>query len=177
MKNLIFCLVVSVLGGLQLKLCAETAEKRSPVSVSFLEPEKFTDVKEEWGAVSVRSDARREAVLDELKQYLEKTAPRYLSAGQLLEIKITDIDLAGDFEPWRGANFDDIRIVKDIYPPRVSLEYRLMAADGSVIREARRELRDLGYLMSVSMPTSDSLRYEKEMLRDWLAQEFKRPKK
>ena len=40
--------------------------------------------------------------------------------GDKLTITFTDIDLAGDFEPWRGPQWDEVRIVKAIYPPRSS---------------------------------------------------------
>ena len=51
-----------------------------------------------------------------------KRANEVLPAGQTLTVTFTDIDLAGDFEPWRGGQAMDIRIVKDVYPPRMDLE-------------------------------------------------------
>lgn len=140
------------------------------IEVMFVAAEKFTDVKDG----DMGSDRGREAVLEQLKEHLVMQGARYLAKGQRLQITVTDVDLAGDFEPWRGINFHDIRIVKDLYPPRVNLEFKLIDADGKVVSEGKRQLRDLGYLMSMAMPTSDPLRYDKEMLSDWLRQEFKR---
>jgi hypothetical protein len=142
----------------------------SAIEVSFVASEKFTDVKDDH----MDSDRGREAVLEQLKEHLVTHGAKYLAKGQRLQITVTDVDLAGDFEPWRGINFHDIRIVKDIYPPRVNLEFKLIDAEGKVVSEGKRQLRDLGYLMSMAMPTSDPLRYDKEMLNDWLRQEFKR---
>jgi len=142
----------------------------SAIEVTFVASEKFTDVKDDY----MDSDRGREAVLGQLKEHLVTHGAKYLAKGQRLQITVTDVDLAGDFEPWRGINFHDIRIVKDIYPPRVNLEFKLVDADGKVVSEGKRQLRDLGYLMSMAMPTSDPLRYDKEMLNDWLRQEFKR---
>jgi hypothetical protein len=149
---------------------AEAAKPAAQVSITFVAPEKFTDVKSD----SMDSERDRDYLLGELKSHMESLAKNYLAAGQTLEIRVTDVDLAGDFEPWRGIDFQHIRIVKDVYPPRMALEFRLTAADGKVVAEGKRRLQDLGYLMSVSMPTSDALRYDKEMIRDWLRQEFKR---
>jgi len=143
----------------------------SSVEVIFVSPEKFTDAKED----AMDSERGRDALLGQLKEHLVASAAKYLAAGQRLEIKVTDVDLAGDFEPWRGPNFSDIRIVKDIYPPRINLEFRLLGVDGKVVNEGKRQLRDLGYLLTVALPTSDPLRYDKEVLSDWLRQEFKRP--
>jgi len=65
-------------------------------------------------------------------------------------------------------------VVKDIYPPRVSLDFKLLDAEGKVISEGKRQLRDLSFQMTVALPSSDPLRYDKEMLSNWLRQEFKR---
>ena len=48
-----------------------------------------------------------------------------MPAGLALEIQVTNIDLAGEFEPWRGPQFDRIRIMRDIYAPRFELTFRL----------------------------------------------------
>ncbi|SDR92943.1 Protein of unknown function [Opitutus sp. GAS368] len=150
---------------------AASADKpAAPIEVTFIAPEKFTDVKDD----AMGTDRGRDAVLGELKEHLVTQAAKYMVPGQQLEIKVTDVDLAGDFEPWRGPNFNDIRIVKDIYPPRVDLEFRLLGADGKVVSEGKRQLRNPDYLLTVARPTADRLRYEKEMLSDWLRQEFKR---
>jgi hypothetical protein len=149
----------------------KSAKPAADVVVTFAAPEKFTDAKDSY----MDTERGREAVLTEISEHLVAQAGRYLAAGERLEITVTDVDLAGDFEPWRGMHFDDIRIVKDIYPPRVSLEFRRLAADGRILSEGRRELRDLGYMLTVALRTSDPLRYDKELLSDWLRREFKRP--
>ena len=97
-----------------------------------------------------------------------------LPAGQQLAVTLTDIKLAGAFEPWRGPQFDDVRIVKDIYPPRIDLRFTLKSADGAILAEGERTLRDVGFLTRGMANTSDPLRYEKRMLDDWLNREFVR---
>lgn len=161
----IFCLLTAG------EALAAAPDKPTPaIEVTFVAAEKFTDAKDDY----MDSDRGREAVLGQLKEHLVTHGAKYLAKGQRLQITVTDVDLAGDFEPWRGINYHDIRIVKDIYPPRVNLEFRLVDAEGKLVSEGKRQLRDLGYLMSMAMPTSDPLRYDKEMLNDWLRQEFKR---
>jgi hypothetical protein len=86
--------------------------------------------------------------------------------------------MAGDFEPWRGPRFDDIRIVKDIYPPRMNLAFRLTDAEGTVVKEGKRELRDLSFLMKITMSfRDDPVRHEKALVDDWLRAEFPRVRK
>jgi len=44
-----------------------------------------------------------------------------------------------------------------------------------VVSEGKRQLQNLGYLMTLTpLPTSDPLRHDKELLSDWLRREFKR---
>lgn len=171
MKTKLPLLVVLGLVSVGAALAARTDAPAATVDVTFVDPEKFTDAKED----SMESAKGRDALLDQLKQHLVTHGARFLAPNQRLEIKVTDVDLAGDFEPWRGPNFQDIRVVKDIYPPRMKLEFRLLGADGKVLSEGKRELSDLAFLMSVAMPTSDPLRYDKELLNNWLRREFKRP--
>lgn len=155
--------------------CAhQTAELVKPAAsraeVVFVQPEGFTDCKDE----SMDTGRAREHILAEIKATIEKLASHCVAEGQHLEIKITDIDLAGDFEPWRNANYSDIRYLRDIYPPRMELEFRLTGAEGKIIREGKRKLQQLGYMMSIVFPSSDPLRFDKELLHDWMTQEFKR---
>ncbi|HEX6833792.1 MAG TPA: DUF3016 domain-containing protein [Rudaea sp.] len=112
----------------------------------------------------------------QLADHIRAQADRMLPPSQRLEIAIDDIDLAGRFEPWRPAQAQDIRFMKDIYPPWAKLHFRLLDANGTTIREGSADLRDSSYLQR-SMPTStDPLRYDKRMFTDWLRKEFYRAK-
>ena len=163
--------VIALLGlvGCNAAWAAIPEKDASPVQVTFVAPESYTDVRDEY----MGTERGRDALLDELKQHITTRAAKYLSAGQRLEITVTDVDLAGDFQPWLRDNFHDIRIVTDLYPPRVKLQFRLLKADGTVLNEGTRQLQELGFLTGMAWPLSDPLRYDKEMLSDWLRQEFR----
>jgi hypothetical protein len=138
--------------------------------VVFVAPEKFTDARDSYTG----TDSGRDAVLDQIRDYVMEEANRFIPAGDRLYVSITDIDLAGDFEPWRGPRWDDVRIVKDIYPPRIDLSYRLTDANGQVVKEGKRELRDLAFLMKITTTfRDDPLRHEKTLLDDWFRDEFR----
>jgi hypothetical protein len=96
-----------------------------------------------------------------------------LAPGQQLKITVTDVDLAGEFEPWRGGSMADVRIVKDIYPPDIKLAFQLTGADGTVLAQGDRHLRDMGFMMTLSIDRNDPLRFEKELLDNWLRSEFR----
>lgn len=167
---------LSLLGALLLPSSINAAPADSPVprvAVTFLEPESFTDVRER----SFDDPRDRNSILKEFKTFLEDRAPKYLPQGASLSITFTDIDLAGDFEPWRGAVIGDIRIVKDAYPPRMKLSFRLTDANGEVIKQGDRVLTNVNFLIMATPPTNDTYRHEKTLLLDWLQGEFQHDRK
>jgi hypothetical protein len=137
------------------------------VEVKYFEPENFTDVRDSY----MGSDYDR-GHLAELSNHLEWRGPAALAAGQKLTVTFTDIDLAGDFEPWRGMRWSDIRIVKPLYPARLKFSFVLTDANGAVVKAGERELNDRD-LLRLTLG-SDALRFEKGLLDDWLRSEFPR---
>ena len=138
------------------------------VSVSFDQPENYSDIGDGFNSTAKGKAANLEGI----KQYVQKQAKKYLPADQKLEITFTNIDLAGEFEPW-DATMDDIRIVKDIYPPRIDLQFRVMDASGKVVREGERKLRDLSFMMNLRLNNNDPLRYEKTLIDDWMRKDVR----
>jgi hypothetical protein len=65
--------------------------------------------------------------------------------------------------------------VKDVYPPRIDLRFRLIGADSAPVREGTRHLRDSNYLVNAAPVTADHLRHEKALLLDWLRSELRDP--
>jgi hypothetical protein len=109
-----------------------------------------------------------------LSEHLRKRADQTLPPGEQLQVTVNDIKLAGAYEPWHGPNMQDVRIMKDLYPPRVDLHFKLLAADGTTIREGDGKLRDLTYLQNAVPFNNDPLRYDKRLLDEWLNREFVR---
>jgi hypothetical protein len=152
-------------------LSATHGASAATAEVEFVKPEKFTD------AGTPRQFVDRDANLGNLREHLVRQAAKMLPADQKLSISVTDVDLAGSFEPWQLYS-REIRIVKEIYPPRIDLGFRLVGADGAVIKEGRRSLRDPGFMSGPSFGYGgDNLRYEKVMLDEWLENEFLKPKR
>jgi hypothetical protein len=143
------------------------AAHAATAQVEFAKPESFTD------AGRPRPAAGRDESLRPLRDHLVAEAARRLPADQALHVTITDVDLAGDFEP-RQAYSREVRVVKDIYPPRIELSFRLLRADGSVVKEGARTLRDTSFLSRGAPDRQDSLQYEKAMIDRWLESELAR---
>ena len=58
-----------------------------------------------------------------------------------MTVTITDIKRAGDYEPWQGPRLDDVRIMRNIYPPRINLQFTVTDAQGQVIDQGERNER------------------------------------
>ncbi len=141
-----------------------------PVQVQWNDPSGFTELRQSRN----RWEAERGDWVVKLAEYLRKQAVNQLPDGQQLAVTITDIKLAGDYEPWHGARMDEVRFMRDIYPPRISLQFTLTNAQGQVVDQGERKLVDNAYLYgSTRLSDTDPLRYEKRLLDDWLRRELR----
>jgi hypothetical protein len=175
MKTKLPQLLLAVLLGLAsgLALQAAPAAKSEPrADVIFFEREKFTDVRDSY----METPKGRDVILAQIKDYIVDRAKWYVPEGSKLTVTINDIDLAGDFEPERGVRFQDIRMMREIYPPRIKLAYKLVDSSGNEVQHGTRELTDLSYLQNLQFNPNDNLRFEKQLLDDWMRKDFKRVK-
>lgn len=112
----------------------------------------------------------RENTFHNFEKHFSKLATK-LPEDQVLKIEVTDLDLAGDTH---AAGISRIRIVKDIYFPRMKFSYQLLGANGSELEASTVELKDMSFMMSATLRYSnESLQYEKQMLDDWFFDTFK----
>ena len=119
-----------------------------------------------------RSPGARTDWLDELSRYVAKRAARTLPDGERLLVTITDVQRAGMIEPWHGPASSDLRIVRDTSPPRIDLNFQLVAANGAVLKEGARKLRDLAFLSRTGFYRVEALSYEKNLIDDWMRADF-----
>ena len=145
---------------------APVGESALRISITFVEPEKFTDARRADLAPTFAG------ILRELERFLMDAGARYVPETMKLSIRVTDIDLAGDFELFRGPKADQVRITKGLYPPHIVLEFEVMDSAATVVRSGKRNLTDINYQRRSVYPREDNLRYEKDILNDWLRAEF-----
>lgn len=158
-------MIRTLLAGLGLLLGLITpAWPAAAVDVTFDNPAGFTDV----GNRRQPAERVRDAYLADLRQHLIKEAAKVLPPSQALQVVVTDVDMAGMF-----FMRDDVRIVRDVTPPRIALRFALRGADGTTIREGERRLTDPMFLWAVSLHDSDPLRHERRLLDQWVRQEFR----
>ncbi len=168
--SLLVLAVALLAGGCQTTPSNPNPAASGDVTVNFTNPDKFTDVRD-----SVNG-APSQYYLDELSKYIKDEAARHLTAGQKLTVTFSDIDLAGDIPP---GSTHDIRIMKEIYIPRMELHFQLVDSAGAVISEGDRRLVDMNFMQNLR-PTfmqNEPLRYDKGLLEDWIRREFPMPTK
>jgi hypothetical protein len=166
MSKKLSVVLLALLAGLAVS-CANVGNGGGgTVEVNFQSPERFTDMSRTYPP----SRGADEGYLSELRQYIERTGANRIPAGYKIAVTITDVDMAGQFEPERGPEFTDVRVVKTIYPPRITLNYRLTDATGAVRSEGDRRLTDQSFEYSTTPITRDDpLRYEKELMDTFLS--------
>lgn len=112
----------------------------------------------------------RERTFKNFEKHFTKLAEK-LPEGQVLKIDVTDVDLAGDTH---AGGINRLRIVKEIYFPRMNFSYQLVDADGRIIQSAEVELKDMNFMRTANLRyRKESLGYEKKMLDDWFNKGFK----
>jgi len=150
---------------------ASAVEPGARVQVVFSEPQNFTDVKSDY----LGGDKERDFLLGQLRKHLEERAAAHVPDGHRLTVTITDVDMAGDFEPGRNPRLDGARILRAVYPPRINLRFELADAAGQPVKAGQRSLTDLAFLSSPDIRRNDPLKHEKNLLDDWLDREFPLP--
>ena len=145
-------------------------DAEGPVAVSWTDPAQFTELRFSRN----RFDAARGDWVGELARHLRKTAAGALGDGERLDVVITDIDRAGDYEP-SPHRLGDVRVVRDLYPPSITLRFTRHDASGRVVAEGERRLTDPGFLTSgVGMARrTDALGHEKRLIDDWVRDELR----
>ncbi len=137
--------------------------------VTWQEPEKYSDIR----PGNETRDAFQARVFKELETVVSDLA-RQLPDGDQLEMTVTDLDLAGDVNGMYGDRLRDIRIIKELYWPRMSFSYVLKNSRNEVIVAGKDDIKDMNFMSRIGIPYGNtSFIYEETMLRDWFAKKQK----
>lgn len=142
----------------------DKTEKTSAVKVTWQNPEKYSDIRPANSSRKVY----QERVTKAFDKFLGELAEK-LPAGYRLEVTVKDLDLAGDVNPMYRLDNTDIRVVKDIYFPRMKLDYVLFDQNNQQIQqEADVKIKDMGFMTSSNIGYQNrEFAYEYEMLKKW----------
>ncbi len=145
------------------------AARAATAQVEFVNPDKFTDAGRQYRG------GERDENLEKIRRHFVEQAGKRLPADQKLDVWVTDVDIAGYYDP-RQKFADEVRVVKDIYPPKLAMRFKLARADGAVVKEGERKLSDRNFLTRASRYDTDGLGYEKMLIDDWFRREFTKGK-
>lgn len=167
MRN-IMTLIVFAASSLFAHAATEPTESH-PVKIEWQQPEKFTDIRP-----ATESKKRyQERVINAFnKIWLDIS--KDLPAGYQLSITMKDLDLAGDVNPMYRMNQTDVRVVKDIYFPRVKLDYVLTGPQQQEIaRGTDVKIQDMSFMSSTGISSMNrEFHYEHTMLKRWFEKEI-----
>ncbi|MDC0602252.1 DUF3016 domain-containing protein [Aliiglaciecola sp.] len=165
--------ILTLMVGATLLVASNTSFAKADVDITWENPKKFRDVQP-----TMQSRAKfRAQTFERLEKYMNKLAEG-LPEGQTLAITVTNLDLAGRVWPSSfvglGSGGSEVRLIKSVDIPRITFSYKLVDSDGTVIQEAEEvKLKDMGFQTRHNpFFKSESLRYEKNMLRRWFNDEF-----
>lgn len=149
---------------LLLSVCLWMSSAGAAVTVSFTNPESYTDIG--------RYRDEPNAEMKEIEAHLKQLGERYLPPSQLLKIEVLDVDLAG-YVSLSNRSGHDVRILRGKADwPSVKLHY-VLEADGRILVDQQENVVDMGYLQHFNGHYSGgSLPYEKQMLYDWFRLRF-----
>ena len=146
-----------------LGLLALAATARADVQVNFVHPEKFSDIKDNNGF-------KQTDLLKDIEAHLVEQAGKRLP-GKDVRINVTDVDLAGEVEPF-GRRMDWLRVMRTVTLPSIAFNYEVREGD-KVVQRGEVRLRDMNYQDGFNnYSSSDTLRYEKQMIDRWFKAEF-----
>jgi hypothetical protein len=157
----------SIATTLMLLAVAAAAHAGGTVNVTFVEPDKFYD--------SGTTQFDKPTNLKVIEQFLQDLGKRYLPDGQVLDIEVLNVDLAGYVRPTRRSA-TELRIVRGKADwPSFELRYAL-SSGGQSLKRGEERVADLNYTGHIaSYGTRDPLRYEKQMLDGWFKERFTAP--
>ena len=160
-KLALICSVVS------LASLAGTAAYAAQVEVNWQQPEKFTDIR----PANESKNRYRERVLKIFDGYFVDMAKK-LPEDYSWKITVTDLDLAGEIDPFAGGAGNELRVVKEIYSPAIKFSHIIQNNYGEQIINQEEKLRDMGFMHTLrSYRDNDEFRYEKQMLEQWFSRD------
>jgi hypothetical protein len=161
-KPILNLLTVLIISGIAFSAFSAQA---ADVKITWKNPDKYRDV----DSGNTGKKRFRENTFSALEKHFVKLA-KALPESQILEINVTDVDLAGDVH---ASGMRDIRVIKDLYFPRIKFSYKLVNTEQEIIHHDDENLKDMNFMMGSALKYRNKvLGYEKKMLDDWFKKAF-----
>lgn len=165
--NMKYLLIAGVL--MSHVVIAEEAELANPVTengvvkIEWQDPKSYHDLKTS-NEIQSRFENR---FFETITKNLNKEAEKTLKPNQKLVMQVSDVDLAGDMRPTFGATMGDLRVVKDLYPPRMTFTYQILEGE-QVVVAGDEKLLDMNFMSNIRRINERPFDAETNMLKHWL---------
>jgi DUF3016 family protein len=134
-------------------------------SVEWKDVEKYRDLR----TVSGSNKSFKDKFFKEIEEHLAQLA-QPLPESQTINFVITNVDLAGNIQL---VGTREVRIVKEIFMPKISLSYELKDEQGQVIKSDTLDVKDPSFLKRTNTRVErETFGHEKAMLTRWFNQTF-----
>jgi hypothetical protein len=165
MKQLFRYLLLAIFG---LRLTAVLSAEPSNVSISFVQPERFSDFRTQGRQEIVSAAIFRDNVSTYLSPIVAKRFP-----ACTLSLKFTNIDLAGRIATSHPLKLNNVRIDRNVaLPLRLYFDYKLSDSRGRTLAAGSKGLVDTDYKYRYNyysnQTKTETLFYEKAALYRWL---------
>lgn len=166
-----------------------TEREGGSVRIEWIDPDSFSDIRRSNGFPN--SKKYRNHIFTELHEQFEELVEK-LPDNHSMVVQVTNLDLAGDtrvggtvlygqidVSRFGAGGLNDVRIMRQIDIPRMTISYQIIDATGDVVmQEQEVNVKDFNYLQSgIGNRASRPFYYEKRMLTKWFRKEFDELKK
>ncbi len=132
------------------------------VSVAFENPEKFSDV----SYSDFPNEGDRNYILRDIAEYMIEELEDKVGDDKIVNVVVKNVDLAGDFEPWRRV-MPDARRIRPTYPARLSLDYQVFDLEGNLIEDGSEKMTLMDNVVSFNLRNEEHP-YVKELINRWV---------
>lgn len=148
------------------------AQELEPVSITWKDAAKYTDIRVSTGD---SQDNFQKRVIDILSDCIKSEAKELVASGRTLDVSILDLDLAGHVRFDYGRLGSSVRVMKEMYPPSIDIEYSVRDTSHMIKCSGREKLTDSMFLETGTKPLkSENLIYEKRLIKKWMEALLKR---
>ena len=130
--------------------------------VSWQEPDNYTDIREG----NELRDSFRQGLFRDFELLFAALA-RKLPEGYVFDVTVTDVDLAGEVNGMHWGLWPDIRVIKALYWPRMSFDYKLTDSTGQMLASGHEDIKDMAFFERGVQYRLTRFSFEERMLRDW----------
>jgi len=162
----VLCAIAIVMGGTGCttgggSTSGQAAVSGAIVNVQYINPQSFTDFSVQGRNLQSSTAVFTQEVTRTLEPVMRSRFP-----GDMLTLRFTDIDLAGNTPARRPSS---TRIVRSTTPARLAFNYQLQNQSGQSVASGSQRLTDTLRRTSTRNPGQSSPVYlENRMLRRWL---------